>query len=337
MSSTWGNNLKLTLFGESHGPAIGVIMDGLPSGHAIDLEAIQDDLDRRAPGNPETGTLRQESDTFKILSGLYQKKTTGAPLCAMIENNGQHSADYEGDLILRPSHADYTGHVKYNGFNDPRGGGHFSGRLTAPLVLAGSLAKQYLTEDGIFCSGRISRLGDMLYPTKKDITAKISDLRQEGDSVGGIVECSIVGLPVGLGDPFFDSFESRLSALLFSIPGVKGVEFGDGFALASMKGSDANDPFIIEEDSIKTATNKNGGCLGGITTGMPVTFNVGFKPTASMGKPQPTVNLTTMEPTTLEIKGRHDPAIVVRALPVVEAIAAIVSLDFVLSERKLRK
>ncbi|MCB2291093.1 chorismate synthase [Clostridium sp. CS001] len=354
MSGVWGNKIKYSIFGESHGKGIGINIDGLPAGIKLDLDAINVEMKRRAPGQNEISTERKEKDEFQIISGYFNEKTTGTPLCAIIWNEDMHSKDYEEiKTAIRPGHADYTGSVKYSGFNDYRGGGHFSGRLTAPLVFAGAIAKQILKEKEIEIGGHIYQIAD-IYDTPFDkvsinselfkiigkrkfsvvdenkgakMITTISNAKQEQNSVGGVIECAAVNLPEGLGSPFFDSVESLLAHLLFSIPGVKGVEFGTGFEMAQMNGSEANDEFYIEEDKVKTFTNHNGGILGGITNGMPLVFRVAFKPTASIGKPQKTIDIGKRENTVISVSGRHDPCIVQRALPVVEAVTAMVILD----------
>jgi chorismate synthase len=354
MSGVWGNKIKLSIFGESHGEAIGINIDGLKPGTVLDLEFIRSELSRRAPGNSELSSPRKEDDSFQILSGFYNGKTTGTPLCAVIYNKSQHSVDYEkAKNLLRPSHGDYTGFIKYNGFNDYRGGGHFSGRLTAPLVFAGSICKQILKEKNILIGSHIKSIGeikdkgfDMVHINKEtfeslnldnfpvlnrtaalEMKEAIYIAKHEKDSVGGIIETAVINIPVGLGDPFFDSFESTLAHLIFSIPAVKGLEFGAGFEITKMKGSKANDAFYIDRDKIKTISNNNGGINGGITNGMPIIFRVAIKPTPSIGKVQNTVAFDKMENAQIEIKGRHDPCIVPRALPVVEAVTAITILD----------
>lgn len=357
MSNTFGQKLKVTIFGESHGTAIGCIIDGLPAGISIDWDAVRRDMARRAPGSSALATPRREKDAFEILSGYFNDRTTGTPLAMEIRNGDQHSKDY-GILkdCMRPGHADYTGHVKYGGYNDYRGGGHFSGRITAPLTFAGSIARQVLSAKGIHIGAHVTRIAgiedrrfdplgeseatfaslreETLPVLTKDIGEKmeaaILAAKAEGDSVGGIVECMVTGLPVGLGDPFFDSLESQLSHMMFSIPAVKGIEFGDGFALAAMKGSAANDGMHWAEGKVETKTNHNGGILGGISGGSPVIFRLAIKPTASIGKPQLTVNLTERKDTLLTIGGRHDPCIIPRAIPVIETAAALVILDEIL-------
>lgn len=350
MSSTWGTKCKISLFGESHGPAIGVVMDGLPAGLAIDYEEILREMRRRAPGRDALSTPRREEDVPRILSGVYEDCTTGAPLCAVIENRNTRSGDYANlKNRPRPGHADFTGFVRYDGFNDPRGGGHFSGRITAPLVFCGAVVKQILRQRGIVIGGHVAAIGgvaDRLFDPVKiapdtldalgrmslplldsgaegAMRAAVDEAKQAGDSVGGVVECAVCGLPAGVGNPFFDSLESTLAHLLFSIPAVKGVEFGDGFGLAALRGSQANDPYCMEGQRVRTSTNHNGGILGGITTGMPVVFRAAVKPTPSIAREQSTVLLDEKIQTTIAIQGRHDPCIVQRALPVVEAAAAL--------------
>jgi len=354
MSGSWGNNIKYSIYGESHGSGIGILIDGLPAGLELDLDEIHVEMDRRRPGKNATSTSRNEGDNFDILSGYFNNKTTGSPLCILIKNSNTISGDYaEVKNVMRPGHADFTGFVKYKGFNDYRGGGHFSGRITAPLVFAGAIAKQILKEKNIFITAHISSVGNikddnfspleikqedigelksMEIPTlrkgaSEEMTDEILRCRNDKDSVGGSVECAIINLPVGIGNPFFDSVESVLAHLLFSIPAVKGVEFGTGFDLAAMKGSEANDEYYYDGDLVKTYTNNNGGILGGITNGMPVIFKTAIKPTASIAKSQRTINVSTKNAATLEVKGRHDPCIVPRAVPVIEAVAAMAILE----------
>jgi len=353
MSATWGKKIRYTIFGESHGKGIGITIDGLPSGLEIDVAEITREMARRAPGRSPLATARCEKDVFTIWSGFINGKTTGTPLCAIIENGDQRSADYTAmEQKFRPGHADYSGYIKYNGFNDIRGGGHFSGRVTAPLVLAGAIAKQLLAQENILIGAHIQRIGPVHEPQFDAVTINPLVLRQlnhqefavidpligkqmqdcilsaksEGDSVGGIIEATAINLPAGLGDPFFDSLESTLTHLLFSIPAIKGVEFGAGFDLATMRGSVANDAMYSQDGVIKTTTNHNGGVLGGITNGMPLIFRVVIKPTASISVEQHTVD-SYGENVTLTIGGRHDPCIVPRAVPVVEAVTAMAILD----------
>ncbi len=356
MSSEFGKLLRVSVFGQSHGRAIGVTIDGLPAGEAVDLEALNAFLARRKPGASPLSTARREADAPVFLSGLENGVTCGAPLCAVIANSDQHSGDY-GELAdkPRPSHADYTAFVKWGGQADMRGGGHFSGRLTAPLCIAGGIAKQILARRGVHVGAHLAAVGteeDLpfpLHPTAalfdavaaKDfpvlddkagarMQALILEARQAMDSVGGVIECAAVGLPAGLGDPMFDGVENRLAAALFGIPAVKGVEFGLGFGSARLRGSENNDPFTLEEGSVVTASNRAGGILGGITTGMPVTLRAAVKPTPSISRPQQTVSLSRMEEAELVIRGRHDPCIAHRAVPVVEAVTAAVVLDLLL-------
>ena len=356
MSSEFGNILRVSVFGQSHGKAIGVNIDGLPAGEPIDLEELNAFLDRRKPGKSPLSTARKESDTPVFLSGLENGVTCGFPLCAVIENSDQHSSDYS-ELAdkPRPSHADYTARVKWGGHADMRGGGHFSGRLTAPLCIAGGIAKQILARRGIFVGAHLAAVGTEndapfpLHPTAElfdAIAAKpfpvvddgagdrmqalILEARQDLDSVGGIIECAAIGLPAGLGDPMFGGVENRLAAALFGIPAVKGVEFGLGFGSSRLRGSENNDPFTVENGTVVTASNRAGGILGGITTGMPVTLRTAIKPTPSISRPQQTVSLSAMENTELVIRGRHDPCIAHRAVPVVEAVTATVLLDLLL-------
>jgi chorismate synthase len=357
MSATFGRNLRMTIFGESHGKGIGLVLDGLPPGTPIEEEFIKEEMARRAPGKNQMSTQRQEKDAFIIESGVFEGKATGTPLCVLIPNSDQHSKDYSLlKDVMRPGHADYAGKVRYKGFNDYRGGGHFSGRLTAPLVFTGAVAKTVLAQKGIVVGAHVARIGkitDDLFNPLGEMTerlmalrkftlpvlddgkaslmeAEIMAAREQMDSVGGIVEVMAVGMPPGVGDPFFDSLESRLSHALFSVPAVKGIEFGAGFALAARKGSEANDPMTFDKGKVRTTRNNNGGITGGITNGMPVLFRVAIKPTPSIGQPQQTVNVTEGKDTILEIKGRHDPCIVPRAVPVIEAVTAWVLLDMLL-------
>ncbi|MDD6794287.1 MAG: chorismate synthase [Clostridiaceae bacterium] len=356
MSGVWGNNLKVSIFGESHGNAIGITIDGLPAGVQIDLNEIDIEMKRRAPGRNKLSTARKESDIPEILSGFFEGKTTGTPLCAIIRNSDTRSKDY-GKLkdLMRPGHADYTGFVKYNGFNDYRGGGHFSGRITAPLVFAGSIAKQILRKEGIEIGAHIKSVKGVKDSSfnyvdiskeelvdlrnkelpiindsvKEEMIKTILNARKVGDSVGGIIECAAIGISAGYGDPFFDSVESKLSHILFSVPAVKGVEFGLGFEMAEKYGSENNDSYYYEDGNVKTSTNNNGGILGGITNGMPIVFKVVIKPTPSISKEQNTINIKEKKNETLIIEGRHDPCIVQRAVPVIEAVTAIALLDLI--------
>jgi len=324
--NTWGYNLRLSIFGESHGPAIGIIVDGLPPGEPVDPAGIASEMRRRAPGQDVTATARQEGDQVEILSGLLDGRTTNAPLCAVIRNRDARPEEYGAKL--RPGHADWIALLKYGGFADQRGGGHFSGRLTAPLVFAGAVAKQSLARRGVAITGRAVRIGQTGDPEK--MRDEILAAKADGDSVGGIVEAVATGAPIGLGQPFFASFESVAASLLFAIPAVKGVEFGDGFALAGLRGSQANDQLTLENGQIRALTNHNGGILGGLTNGEPIVVRAAVKPTPSIAKPQRTVDAETMRETELSVRGRHDPCIVPRAVPVVEAALALSVLDCLL-------
>ena len=356
MSSEFGNIIRVSVFGQSHGRAIGVVVDGLPAGEAIDLEELQRFLDRRRPGTGPLSTARKENDVPEFLSGLEGGKTCGAPLCAVIKNADQHSKDY-GELAdkPRPGHADFTAWAKWGGRADMRGGGHFSGRLTAPLCVAGGIAKQILARRGIFVGAHLASVAGIcdrpfpLYPTAalfSEIAAKpfpvldeaagermraaILEAKNDLDSVGGVIECAAAGLPAGLGEPMFGGVENRLAAALFGIPAVKGVEFGEGFRAAELRGSENNDPFTVEDGEIRAETNRAGGILGGITTGMPLVLRAAVKPTPSIGRPQKTVRLSAMEAAELTVHGRHDPCVAHRAVPVAEAVTAAVLLDMLL-------
>lgn len=359
MGSTYGNFLKLSLFGESHGSGVGVVLDGFPAGLTLDREYLRQQLARRAPGGDSFSTKRREADSFDILSGLYRESTTGAPICAMTHNTDTHSEDYDALSVLpRPSHADFTGAVRYQGMNDPRGGGHFSGRLTAPLVFAGTLCRSYLKTKGILIGSHLASIagipdspleGHLEPGTLDSLSAQrfpvldeeagvrmreaIETAAGECDSVGGVVECGVLGLPAGLGSPIFENVESRLAAILFGIPGVKGVEFGGGFGMTALRGSEANDPFVLRDGKIETLTNRSGGIQGGITNGMPVLFRVAMKPTASIFRPQRSVNLRCLSEEELVIKGRHDPCIAPRAAVVIESACAVAILDLYLEAK----
>lgn len=314
-----------TIFGESHGPSIGVVMTGLPSGLALDMDAVAAEMARRAPGRDKTSTPRKEKDAVEILSGVFEGKTTGTPLCARIENTDTRSKDYSKLKDLpRPGHADYTASVRYGGYADYRGGGHFSGRLTAPLVFAGAVAKQLLARRGITVASRIDLLGGVANPTAEQIEEIILAAKAEADSVGGAVQCIVSGVPAGFGAPDLgENAEGIFAKHLFAVPGVKGIEFGAGFGFASMRGSEANDPFAMDGGTVRTLTNHAGGINGGITNGMPLEFRVAMRPTPSIGRQQQTVSLSGQTNETLTIEGRHDPCIVKRALPVLEAAAAL--------------
>ena len=353
MSSTYGENLKLSIFGQSHGPAIGMTLDGIPAGLPVDIEKLQAFLNRRAPGQNDWSTPRKEEDRPEFLGGVLDGYTCGSPIAAVIYNKNTRSGDYENlKNCPRPGHADYTAQVKYGGFQDAAGGGHFSGRLTAPLCIAGGLCKQWLEEMGIQVGAHILAIGecgdyyfDPMDPEIESIGEDFPVLNPEAgiamreyiaqakaaaDSVGGIIECAVTGLPAGIGEPMFGGVESRIAQILYGIPAVKGVEFGIGFDCACVPGSQSNDDFAILDGKVVTATNNAGGILGGITNGMPVLFSVAIKATPSIGCRQNSVWMNAMEETPLEITGRHDPCIVPRAVPVVEAAAAIAIYDMIL-------
>ena len=359
MSSDFGKNLKVSIFGQSHSAAIGAVLDGLPAGYRVDLAALQAFADRRR-AKDNLATARREADKINVVSGLFEGRTCGAPLALFIENGDVRSSDYaEIDKHPRPSHADYTSFVKY-GLRDYRGGGHFSGRLTAALCAAGGVAKQILEALGIFVGAHVCRVGgatdqmfdpvnvqrsDFVYPTEfpalsaeaaEAMKAEILSAKSECDSVGGEVECAVVGVPAGLGEPMFGGVENLLAANLFGIPAVKGVEFGNGFAAAALRGTRNNDAFYYENGAVKTKTNNAGGVNGGIANGMPVVFRVAFKPTASVFRPQDTVDLEKEENYSLLIRGRHDPCIAVRAVPVVESVACLTVLDLLSGAQKDR-
>lgn len=354
MKNTFGNNLTVTLFGESHGEAIGVVLDGLAPGMEVDTCYIKKFLNARK-GLSTVSTPRREEDDFQILSGVFQGKTTGTPLCIVIKNNDTRSGDYSLTKDLaRPSHADFTAECKYGGFQDYRGGGHFSGRITAPLCAAAGIIIPALLKKGIKIGSHIARIGEIAdrdfcdYDTDFDILAnkefavlddsketamieKIKDVKAQGDSIGGIVETAVLGLPTGVGEPWFDSIESVISHAIFSIPGVKGIEFGKGFGFADMVGFVANDSFKNAGGKIVTKTNNSGGINGGITNGMPVVFRTVFRPTPTISKPQNTVNIKTKEDAVLQAKGRHDPCIVHRAKVVVDSITALALADILIT------
>lgn len=354
MKNTIGQNVSVTLFGESHGQGIGAVIDGLAAGIDVDENFIEKQLDLRRPVG-KISTPRVEKDNFQILSGVFEGKTTGTPICIAIPNDNTKSKDYgEIRFKMRPSHADFTANEKYHGFEDYRGGGHFSGRITAGLVAAGAIAIDALKKKGIIIGSHISRLGgisDRVFKNlEEDINAlnqmqfavldgekaeemqdRIIKVRAEGDSLGGVIETAVLGLPAGVGEPWFDTVESMISHAVFSIPAVKGIEFGAGFSIAEMRGSEANDPFRSVEGKIVTETNRNGGINGGITNGMPVIFRTAFKPTPTIAREQNTVDIRDNSNTTLIAQGRHDPCIVHRARVVVDSVTAIVLLDLLSS------
>ena len=360
MSNIYGENLKLSIFGQSHGAGIGMTLDGIPAGLSIDFEELQSFLNRRAPGQNDWSTPRKEEDNPEFLAGIVDGHTCGAPITALIRNTNTRSGDYNNlKDCPRPGHADYTAQVKYGGWQDAAGGGHFSGRLTAPLCIAGGLCKQWLEDMGIRIGAHIVQIGTesadhfdylspqldkvgQIFPTLTAETAEafqsvIAKARCQGDSVGGRIECAITGLPAGIGEPMFGGVESRIAQIVYGIPAVKNVGFGLSDSFAITCGSTSNDAFTIEDGQIRTVTNHCGGILGGITNGMPVIFDVTFKPTPSIAKPQQTVDLQTGEVTTVVVKGRHDPCIVPRAVPVVEAAAAIAIYDMILGNPPVMK
>ena len=352
MSSTFtGLSLRLSIFGQSHSEAIGMTLDGLPAGIAVDTEKLQAFLNRRAPGRNSWSTPRREEDRPEFLSGLKDGKTCGAPITAIIRNTNTRSKDYSQLKVLpRPGHADYTAEVKFNGCQDFAGGGHFSGRLTAPMCIAGGILLQELERRDIRIDARIRAIAGITDPSSFTESVKdkpfpvcddekgrlmqqaIEQAREEGDSVGGIVECRITGVKAGIGSPIFDGLENQIARIVFAVPAVKGIEFGAGFTSAAMRGSENNDAFCLREGKIETETNHAGGILGGISDGMPILFRAAFKPTPSIAKTQKSVNLNTMQQEELTVTGRHDPCIVPRAVPVMEAAAAIAIFDMIQGE-----
>jgi len=361
MSSCWGKNIRISVFGQSHSAAIGVVVDGLPAGFMPDMGALTTFMRRRAPGQSSLTTARSEADDIEILSGIAGGALCGAPLCMMIRNTDVRPGDYsEFADKPRPGHADYTAGVKYHGYQDNSGSGHFSGRLTAPIVAAGGICIQLLAAEGIRIAAHISRIADITdkrfdpvrlsesdfdclnhHPLTvidaeagKRMAERIESAREEGDSVGGVIECAVIDLPAGAGDPMFDGMENIIASTVFAIPGVKGIEFGSGFDCAKMKGSEHNDAFVLTDGKITTETNRHGGILGGITSGMPLIFRTAIKPTPSISKPQRTVSLSENNQAELRIKGRHDPCIVPRAVPCIEAAAALAVYDAILTMKR---
>lgn len=360
MSSTYGENLKLSIFGQSHGVGIGMTLDGIPAGLSVDTEKLQLFLNRRAPGQNDWSTPRKEEDRPEFLSGITDNCTCGAPIAAVIYNRNTRSGDYKNLMDCpRPGHADYTAQVKYGGYQDVAGGGHFSGRLTAPLCIAGGLCKQWLEDMGIQVNAHIASIGSVADDAMDPITpqtgsirgdfpvinaaqgekmrALIAEARKEGDSVGGVVECVVTGLPAGIGEPMFGGMESRIAAIVYGVPAVKGVEFGAGFTVSTLRGSENNDDYTVDGDAIRTVTNNAGGILGGITNGMPLIFRAALKPTPSISRPQQSVSLSQLENRALMVKGRHDPCIVPRAVPVIEAAAAIAIYDMILGNTQTNR
>ena len=363
MASSYGKNIRVTVFGQSHGKAIGVTIEGIPPGLKVDRDELQAFLSRRAPGRSAMSTARREADEPDFVSGLVGEVTCGVPLTALIWNRDFRPQDYgEMQTVPRPGHADWTGHIRYGGFEDPTGGGHFSGRLTAPLCIAGGLCIQLLRRHGVEIGAHAAAIGgvedicfDSIYVKQKDLTAlrtmdlpvlsedagrrmreAIADAKKQGDSVGGTIECAVLGLPAGIGDPMMDGLESRIASLVFSIPAVKGVEFGSGFACAALRGSQNNDPFVMQDGCVRTATNHCGGILGGISTGMPLIFRAAVKPTPSIAREQSSIDWNTGQTASICVKGRHDPCIVPRAVPCIEAAAAIALLDAMLEQNKIQ-
>ncbi len=357
MPSVFGDRIRVSVFGQSHSEAIGVVIDGLPAGIAIDMDELRAFMARRAPGQGRHTTARREADLPEFVSGVVDGVTCGAPVCALIRNTDTRSGDYANLRdVPRPGHADYTAYVKFGAAHDIRGGGHFSGRLTAPLCIAGGIALQLLAGRGVSVGAHLASVGDVedarfdpVSVCARDFAAlrtnalpvldagaaqrmldEIERARLDADSIGGTIECAIVGLPAGLGDALFGGLEGRLAQALFGVPAVKGVEFGSGFAGARTRGSVNNDAFEVEAGRIRCATNNAGGILGGISSGMPVVFRVAVKPTASIGRPQRSVSLSRGEPAELVVKGRHDPCIAPRAVPVIEAVAALAVLEYIL-------
>lgn len=354
MSSTYGDKIKISVFGESHGNGIGVVIDGLPAGVKIDMDRVLVQMARRAPGKDKTATPRLEKDFPNVLSGMLDNTLTGAPLCAVIENTNTRSGDYSNLLSCpRPGHSDYAAFVKYNGANDIKGGGHFSGRITAPIVFAGAVCRQILEQKDIKIAAHIASIGNVdderFNPVeienslieKLNLSAfaliddsaeqkmrdEVEKARTSLDSVGGTIECAVTGIEAGIGDPMFDGVEGVIAKAVFGVPAIKGIEFGKGFELARMRGSQSNDPFRYKDGKVVTETNNMGGILGGITNGMPVIFRAAVKPTPSISQKQKTVDLQKKENAELEIHGRHDPCIVPRAVPVIEAVTAIAIIN----------
>ena len=357
MSSTIGNNVKISIFGQSHSNGIGVCIDGLPSGKKIDMDKLRNFMQRRAPGNNEYSTKRKEADEFEVISGLVDDTTCGAPFAAIIRNTNTRSGDYNNLIdVPRPAHADYAAQMKFKGAQDVAGGGHFSGRLTAPLCIAGGICKQYLEDKGIQIDAHIKSIynvsdkeTDLCNISEEDINTLrnnefpvfdklqgdkmrevISEAAKDLDSVGGVIECIIQGVEAGYGNPMFDGIENRISNIIFGIPAVKGIEFGNGFDCTKLRGSENNDPFYIDNGNVCTKTNNHGGILGGISSGMPIVFRVAMKPTPSIGKEQDSISIVNKTDEKLVVKGRHDPCIVPRAVPCIEAAAAIAIMNILM-------
>lgn len=361
MSSAFGNCIKISIFGQSHSESIGVVIDGLKAGFKLDMDAISAFMKRRAPGQNAVSTPRAEADEPHIVSGLVDGVTCGAPLCAIINNTNVRSKDYSKlKEVPRPAHSDFPAFVKHSGFNDIRGGGHFSARLTAPLCFAGAVCLQLLEKEGIYIGAHISSIKDVhdlpfdsVSVSKTELEKlknapmpllnqetwalmekTVLDAKTQGDSVGGIIECACIGLKPGIGEPMFDGIENRISQAIFAVPAVKGIEFGAGFGAAQLYGSENNDSFYFDGDTVKTKTNNHGGILGGLSSGMPIIFRAAFKPTPSIAKEQDSVSLTSKKNEKLKIEGRHDPCVVLRAVPCVEAATAIAIYDLLLESRR---
>lgn len=328
--NTIGENIRLTIFGESHGEAIGMVLDGFPVGEQIDMERVREELSRRAPGGSEITTSRREQDKPAVISGLFNGHSTGAPICAIIANEDADASSYHPELP-RPGHADLAAQIKFKGRSDFRGGGPFSGRLTAPMVLAGAMCRQALERRRVFVQAEIESVGGVNRESEEDfdyaMRKEILNARSGGDSVGGTIRCTVRGIPAGVGGLMFGGMESRIAQALYAIPGLKALEFGAGFEIAKMRGSEANDPIALSGGGIYTETNNAGGINGGITNGMPLLLRCAFRPTPSISKEQKTVDLLKQENTTIRTLGRHDPCIVPRALPVVEAMVSFCVLD----------
>lgn len=359
MSFTFGRNIRISIFGQSHADAIGVTIEGIPAGFRLDTEALAAFLARRAPGNSEFATPRKEADLPEFLCGLVDGVTCGSPVTAIIRNKNTRPKDYMNlSDTPRPGHADYTAHVKYRGYEDPTGGGHFSGRMTAPLCIAGGIFMQLLDKHDVKIGAHIQRLGDIedtpfdmcrvsendmreiyanILPVRsaeadENMRTLISEHKMRGDSIGGVIECAIIGVPAGIGEPVFGGIENVISSCVFAIPAVKGIEFGSGFEGCTRSGSVNNDPFVMENGAVRTVTNNHGGSLGGISSGMPVIFRAAVKPTPSISIEQQSVSLSKLENTTIAVRGRHDPCILPRAVPCVEAAAAIAIYDMLKNE-----
>ncbi len=360
MDNSFGTIYRITSFGESHGALGGIILDGIPAGLEFDLEFIQNELDRRRPGQSNLTTTRVEEDRVKVLSGIFNNKTSGAPICLIIENNDINSLIYENyKQFLRPSHVDYSALKKYGGYSDYRGSGRFSGRITAGFVMAGAIAKQILKKYNIVIFAYTKSIGKVIddderpslneleklfeirnkslvrainHEKSKLMEQLIENVKNQKDSIGGTIKCIVSNFPDGKGGPIFNSIEANISKAIFAIPAIKGIEFGAGFKASKMKGSEHNDPWILKDGKIQTIKNDAGGIIGGISTGMPIEFTIAVKPPSSIGVPQKTVNIEMMENVEIEFSGRHDPCIVPRVVPVVEAMTANVLLDFLLIE-----